>query len=441
VQSDAGKRAVVLIESTGCPRNMLLKLRVEDYLQVNGWMLAPPDQLESCDLVALCTCGFVRQVQRDNLGAIRAVHECVDGLPDPPMFVVTGCLPSIRRRAVRETHNGPAFGPRQIDRFDDLIHAATSIADIPYRHTIQMGDRSRASISLPRRLGDLRALAELRRVGSTLKRQARNLYDRYLLHDPYGTRLPFDHYQMGDETWCVLISVGCLGNCSYCSIKFAKGRLTSRPLDVVVQEVRQGVQSGYKWVALIADDSGSYGADIGTGFGRLLVRLNEIEGDFSILIDSLNPRHFNEQYDHFTQVFLAGKMKRLCLGIQHVSSRILASMKRHYDMDLLKRHLSAMAATVPSFKVDAHFIVGYPGETEQEFRELVLFAEWLLQLNPLNSFKVFTFTANPGTAASRLDEQLPWSTIKDRRNRLRRLQRPTRLWRAHLATGGPSMGI
>ena len=223
---------------------------------------------------------------------------------------------------------------------------------------------------------------------------------------------------MGDETWCVITSVGCQGNCSYCAIRFAKGQLKSRPPQDIVEEARRGVKLGYKWISLIADDNGVYGRDTGLNLAALLRELSSIEGDFSILIDSLSPKHFIEMFDELMDVFNTGKIKRICLTLQHVNPRILSSMNRSYDVDKLKQCLRTLSTTLPAFTVDAHFIVGYPGETEEDFRELVSFAKWFLDLNPLNSWKAFSFSANPGTLASKLDNQIPKKIIGKRRKKI-----------------------
>jgi len=243
------------------------------------------------------------------------------------------------------------------------------------------------------------------------------IFKKYLPCEPQNA-FPFDYYQMGDETWCATTSIGCRGNCSYCAIKFAKGQLKSRPPQDIIGEARQGVKLGYKWISLIADDNGVYGRDIGLNFAALLRELSNIEGDFSILIDSLSPKHLIEMFDELMDVFNTGKIKRICLTLQHVNPRILSSMNRSYDVDKLKQCLRTLSTTLPAFTVDAHFIVGYPGETEEDFGELVSFAKWFLDLNPVNSWKAFSFSANPGTLASKLDKQIPKGIIRKRIKRI-----------------------
>jgi ribosomal protein S12 methylthiotransferase len=190
--------------------------------------------------------------------------------------------------------------------------------------------------------------------------------------------------------------------------------LRSKPIEEIMESARLGVKQGYKWISLIAEDNGVYGKDIGLSFGTLLRELTAIPGDFGLLIDSMNPKDMIELCDEYPDVFSTGKIKRLCLAVQHVSSRIVKSMNRDYDLDRLKRCLEAITAMSPAFYMDVHFIIGYPGETREEFNGLKDFAEWILELNPLHSFKPFAFSASKGTVAARLPDQIPTITTLGR---------------------------
>ena len=408
------KKALVLIDFVGCPRNVLLKLRIEDYLKANNWALVSPSEINSCNLIVFCSCGFIYQLQNRSLHVVSAVNKRICNFNNRPMFIVTGCIPAINKAALLQVHDGHAFGPRQLDHFDTLINATTKIAGIPSRNEVMSSERVTVSIQSSRCLAISKKVFEIaKEANAALINNYYRTFKRYLPCEPQNA-FPFDYYQMGDETWCVITSIGCLSNCSYCAIRFAKGRLKSRLPQDIIEEARQGVELGYKWISLIADDNGVYGRDIGTNFAALLRELSSIEGDFGILIDSLSPKHFIEMFDELMNVFNTGKIKRLCLTLQHVNSGILSSMNRSYDVDKLKQCLRTLSTILPTFIVDTHFIIGYPNETEGEFEELVSFAKWSLDRNPVNSWKAFPFSANPGTLAAKLDNQISKEVIRKR---------------------------
>ena len=406
------KNALVLIHWNYCPRNELLRFRIEDYLKANGWLIVPPSKIKSCKLIVFCTCGLTYEEQTRSFDIIRGVYERTASLHDPPMFVVTGCLPPINQKELLQVHKGPAVGVRDIDALDTLINATIKIADIPQRNQVINAERPRVVVERRKYVPIMKLIHLAKKVNTSVSQPYLKTFRKYLPFDMDDAL--FDYYQMGDATWSVITSVGCLGNCSFCSTRFAKGRIKSRPLPDIIEEVRQGIQLDYKWVALIADDNGAYGRDIGTNFAALIRELNTIEEDFNILIDSLGPNDLIKAFDELRQVFMSGKIKRICLTIQHVNPRILSSMNRSYDVDLFKEYLRTITATFPELILDFHLMICFPGETDEEFEELLEFIHWISELNPLNSFKVFTFSGCPGTVAYELDGQIPRSIMRKR---------------------------
>ena len=408
------KKAVLLIDFIGCPRNMLLKLRFEDYLKANGWDIGSTEEVASADLVAHLGCGLMTKNRRETLRIIQAVNKQFASRKDDPIFVVTGCIPSQYRADIEAIHSGPAFGPREIEKFDEVINATTSILDIPTRTRVRTSERVMSVVRDKKSIDVVRVASIVRKLIHWCISAYYGTINGTLFTDVNRGVYPFDYYQMGDDTWCIITSEGCLGNCSYCVGRIAKGRLRSKPIEEIVESARQGVKQGYKWISLIAEDNGVYGRDIDLDFGTLLRQLIDIEGDFGLLIDSMNPKDMTELCDEYPDVFSTGKIKRLCLAVQHVSPRIIKSMNRDYDLDRLKKCLEAVTAASPAFYMDVHFIVGYPGETREEFKQLKAFAEWLLELNPLHSFKPFAFSASKGTKAAQLPDQIPTATTLGR---------------------------
>ena len=396
------KNALLLIDWIGCPRNMLLKQRIQDYLAANGWEMALPKDIAGCGLVIFCTCGFTQVQQRRSLLIVQAVHNRIARLKHPPLFAITGCVPPMGRADLGHIHQGPAFGPLEIDRLDGLIGARVKMADIPEPTRVPAASRIRRVVE-PRYGPLLNALERIHGGIVALRRAA----------TPNAAK-DFDNFQMGAHTWSVETSKGCLGKCSYCIIPKAKGRLNSRPLKAVVESVRQGLASGYDQVALIADDNGAYGKDIGTDFGVLLKELNRLGDRFNLLVDSLSAHHFIEFFEGIRQSCRLGKVPRLMLALQHVDDAILASMKRPYDVALLKSRLAELASDIPTLVIHAHVMIGYPGETAAAFDRLTGFLRWLLRLNPLNEFRAWTYSPNPGTPAADMVNRVPEIIVRKR---------------------------
>lgn len=405
------KKAIILIQFVECPRNMLFRYRVEDYLKANGYLIVLRRDLHSCDLVVFCSCGVTVAQQEKNLKFIMYTKKEIDRQKSKATFVVTGCLPSQNKEKLYFIHRGPNFSHKDIDKFDRIINAKVKFDDIPYRMHITTRERRRLVIYSPPWYEELNKLKWIaNHVPAYLSKKMRRMKSKLEIN----TKFPFDYYQMGDKTWCVVTSSGCLGKCSYCIIRKAKGKIKSRPKSTIINEVRKGVDMGFKWISLIADDNGYYGKDIGTNLVELLNDILNIKGNYNILIDSLDPFNFNKMFNGLLPVIESGKLNRLTLAVQHVNERILFSMKRNYDVNQFKKNLFEINSKVKNFTIDFHFMPGYPGETEEEFYELLSFAKWTLETNTNNSWKTYGFSSVPGTIANTLPNKIPTEIINQR---------------------------
>ena len=189
------KTALLLIDWIGCPRNVLLKLRVEDYLKANGWSIingwsvikkwsfVSPSKLKSCNLIIFFSCSAVLANQRQSLRIIKTVNEELARLKNHPMFVVTGCLPSINRKELLKVHKGPAFGPLELQKFDTLINANTKIANIPNRKNVRTSERVKVLI-------ERRKWIPVFKICDIAKKGVNNIRQIYCIFQCYVSSLP-----------------------------------------------------------------------------------------------------------------------------------------------------------------------------------------------------------------------------------------------------------
>jgi threonylcarbamoyladenosine tRNA methylthiotransferase CDKAL1 len=197
----------------------------------------------------------------------------------------------------------------------------------------------------------------------------------------------------------VPINYGCLGNCSYCCVHFARGQLRSNPVDEVVERVRQDVVSGAKEVWLTSQDTACYGKDIGTSLADLLGRVCEVEGDFLLRVGMMNPDHvlgmLNELVDAYN---CENVFKFLHLPVQSGDDTVLRLMNRRYTVDDFKAVVEAFREKIPRITLSTDVICGFPGESREAFEQTKrLVAE--VQPDIVNVSKFF---ARPRTAAENL---------------------------------------
>ena len=207
------------------------------------------------------------------------------------------------------------------------------------------------------------------------------------------------------------IAEGCLGGCSFCQTKLARGRLRSYPQRKLKNEVEDMVRDGVKEVWVTAQDTGAYGADIKTSLPELLDSLTDVEGEFRIRVGMMNPDLALKMLDHIVKTYGNRKIyKFLHLPVQSGDDGVLRDMNRRYTAEGFRQVVDAFRRHKTTLSTDV--IVGYPTEGEAAFQNTVDLLEEI-QPDVLNSTR---YWPRPNTAAAGL-KQLPGKEVK-RRSRI-----------------------
>ncbi len=208
----------------------------------------------------------------------------------------------------------------------------------------------------------------------------------------------------------VQIAEGCLSACTFCSTKIAKGQLISYPKEKILEEVKKYVDFGYKRINLTSTDNACYGFDLGYNLADLLKDIVEIQGDFIVRVGMGNPEHTRKYLNDLVEIFKNPKiMKFVHLPVQSGSNKILKEMKRKYTIEEFKEIIGKFRDNIPGISVSTDLIVGYPTETEEDFKETLELVR-NLKFEVMNISK---FASRPKTLASKL-KQLPNQEIKKR---------------------------
>ena len=211
------------------------------------------------------------------------------------------------------------------------------------------------------------------------------------------------------------IQDGCDQFCTYCIIPFVRGRIRSRDMESIIEETERLARAGYKEMVLTGIHIGSYGRDI-DGESRmlaLLTKLNEVEGDFRIRLGSVEPRLITEE-------FLQGlvKLKKVCphfhLSLQSGSTAVLKRMNRHYSADEYLTSVNLLKKYYDRPGITTDIIVGFPGESDEEFEETAAFVKKVGFLK----VHVFPYSKRDGTYAAKMSEQVAPEIKKKREDRL-----------------------
>ena len=168
----------------------------------------------------------------------------------------------------------------------------------------------------------------------------------------------------------VPINHGCLGSCSYCCVRYARGRLRSNPIEMILKRVKKDLATGAKEVWLTSQDSACYGKDIGTNLSDLLKQICKIKGDFFIRIGMMNPEQISEILDELIEAFKDDKVfKFLHLPVQSGDDNILRLMNRQYTSEDFKKIINAFRHEFPKITVSTDVICGFPGESKEAFNK------------------------------------------------------------------------
>jgi ribosomal protein S12 methylthiotransferase len=230
------------------------------------------------------------------------------------------------------------------------------------------------------------------------------------------------------------ISEGCDRLCTFCAIPKMRGKHASKPMEDILIEARRLADSGVRELIVVAQDTTYYGIDM---FGeprlrQLLEQLDQVEG-----LDWIRLMYFYPMYIDRPLLETIGQSKRILpyidMPLQHASNPVLKRMSRRVTRESTIEMVSMMRQTIPELVLRTTMITGFPGETDEQFEELVEFVDEM----HFERLGVFTYSVESDTPASRLDEHLPERIKKERRKRLMEVQQKNAFeWCAKPADGG-----
>ncbi len=217
----------------------------------------------------------------------------------------------------------------------------------------------------------------------------------------------------------VPINYGCLGNCSYCCVHFARGQLRSYLIDEIVERVKQDLVSGAREVWLTSQDTACYGKDIGASLADLLRRICEIEGEFFVRVGMMNPNHVMGMLDELVEAYKCGRVfKFLHLPVQSGDDEVLELMNRRYTVEDFKRIVQAFREEIPRLTLSTDVICGFPGESREAFEQT---KKLVREIQP-DIVNVSKFFSRPRTPAEKM-VSLPPKEVKMRSREVAELSR------------------
>lgn len=392
-------KTVFISFPNACPRSLVDAALFVEYFKANGWKIS--NSFKDTDLILFGTCGFDTFAEEQSIQYLSIANR-KKGIDT--QLIAFGCLPDINGARLLKEFDVVTITPRTYERLDEIINA-----------TVKLYQVKEPNVLNNYRLGLKESLNILDRLfrKSQLARKHFNLYwARMCLGN--GLKPLYTRYQ---SVFDIRIAKGCMGECSYCAIKFSYPSLCSKPIDSVLMEFYAGLKEGDKVFRLIAGDVGSYGQDIGTNICELLRNLFKKEEDFKLIWDDFNPgwlvRYFPELFDIITKN--SRRIGYVGFPIQSGSEKIIQSMKRDYLVEDVKKCILALKKASPELDITTHVLIGFPGEEDIDFAETIRFVK---EVN-FQHIEVYRYSDRPNTSSTQLPNKIP-EKVKNKR-----------LWRFH----------
>lgn len=356
--------------SLGCPRNLVDSEVMLGILLRAGYEVA--QTLEEADYIVINTCGFLEASRNESMGA---VQDSLQHKKKTAKLIVTGCMV--------QTHSSQIK-----DKFPDVNYLLGS--------------------------GDVEGI--LKAVESTQEGEMITSARSYLEAGEVPRQLSTPkHYAY------LKIAEGCRKKCAYCIIPDIKGPLKSKGQEQVLKEFQTLLNQGVKEIILIAQDLGDYGRDKGykkvDGLIDLLKSMLDVKGDYWLRLMYLYPDEITDEL-----IALMKSDPRICpyldMPIQHINDKMLKSMHRSTSKEKIVSTITKLRAEIPNVVIRTSLIVGFPGETEEQFEELAQF----IKEHPLDNIGIFKFSREPGSHAYELPDQISDEIKEDRYHRLMQVQ-------------------
>lgn len=347
--------------SLGCPRNLVDSEVMIGLLMQAGYEIT--DEADTADFLIVNTCAFLESSRQESK---ETIDELFRVKKEEAKVIVTGCMVTKHKKEVE-------------DLFPE-VHYFLGSGDVDgILRAVQSDSKGKL-------IGTAKSFLEAGEIPRTLSTPKHFAY--------------------------LKIAEGCRKACAYCIIPKIKGGLQSKTTERILFEFQALLKRGVKEIILIAQDLGDYGKDQGFKEGALASLLKEllkVEGNYWLRLLYLYPDEINDEL-----IAIMKSDPRICpyldMPIQHINDEVLKNMRRHTTGGDIKSIITKLRKEIPDIHIRTSLIVGFPGETEEQFEELVDFVKKF----PLNHVGIFKYSQEEGTPAGKMVDQIP-DEIKEKR--------------------------
>ena len=361
--------------SLGCSKNLIDTEMMIGVFKNNGFTIVNNPQ--TADIIVINTCGFIEPAKEEAINTILEMAE-YKKTGKCKILVATGCL---------------------VERYKEELEKALPEVDIFLKYSDYAEEKGKSAEVFAK---VLKKIAE----NIEVEKSELDFMDRVIT--------------TGNNYAYLRIAEGCSNRCTYCAIPYIRGAFVSRKIEDILEEAEMLVKSGRKELILIAQDTSKYGIDIygKPQLARLLTELCKIKDLKWIRFLYTYPEDITDEL-----IEVVKKEYKICkyfdMPIQHISDRVLKRMNRKCTGESIKKVIEKLRKEIPNVIIRTTVMVGFPGETNEDFEELYDF----IKETKFDKLGAFSYSKEDGTPASRLKEQIHPMTKKSRYNKIMKLQK------------------
>ena len=361
--------------SLGCSKNLIDTEMMIGVFKNNGFTIVNNPQ--TADIIVINTCGFIEPAKEEAINTILEMAEYKKTVKCK-ILVATGCL---------------------VERYKEELEKALPEVDIFLKYSDYAEEKGKSAEVFAK---VLKKIAE----NIEVEKSELDFMDRVIT--------------TGNNYAYLRIAEGCSNRCTYCAIPYIRGAFVSRKIEDILEEAEMLVKSGRKELILIAQDTSKYGIDIygKPQLARLLTELCKIKDLKWIRFLYTYPEDITDEL-----IEVVKKEDKICkyfdMPIQHISDRVLKRMNRKCTGESIRKVIEKLRKEIPNVIIRTTVMVGFPGETNEDFEELYDF----IKETKFDKLGAFSYSKEDGTPASRLKEQIHPMTKKSRYNKIMKLQK------------------
>lgn len=347
----------IFIETYGCTFNQADSEIIAGYLSESDFEIV--DDIEESEVIILNTCYVKLPTESKVINRIKSIQK---EFPNKKL-IVGGCMVEVDPKKLEDA--GPDcswIGPHQLNKVVDVVDATVNgevLRECGFSHD--------SKVCVPK------------------KRQ------NPLIH-------------------VIQICEGCLGSCTYCCTRFARGHLFSYPIKDIVEEAKRAIADGCVEIQLTAQDTAAFGKDSGEKLSTLIKEVTNLDGDFRVRVGMMHPKNIEDDLDDLIDAFKSPNIYHfLHLPIQSGSNKVLKEMKRNHTVEEYKDIVNKFREEISDLTLATDIIVGYPTETEDDFMDTVKLIEYI----KFNLIHLSKYQHREGATSSSL-ENIPSDVMKRR---------------------------